>query len=57
VIDQNRTFNLDDFQTYCGNNMPKYLIPDEILLFDNFEKNCLGIVRKSSLSLFENIRK
>jgi len=57
VIDQNRTFSLDDFRTYCENNLPKYLTPDEILLFDNFEKNCLGIVRKSRLSLFENIKK
>lgn len=57
VTDRNSAFSIDDFRIYCENNLPKYLMPDEILLFDNFEINCLGIVKKSRLSFLENSRK
>jgi non-ribosomal peptide synthetase component E (peptide arylation enzyme) len=36
---------------YCETNLPKYLVPDEIEFYDKFERNCIGIIKKSSLHL------
>ncbi len=51
ITDKSETIAIDEITKYCQTNLPKYLVPDEIEFHDKFERNCIGIIKKSSLHL------
>ncbi len=37
----------NELNDYCKEKLPKYLIPDSIEIVDHFDRNCIGIIKKS----------
>lgn len=47
----------EELLKFCKEKLPKYLVPDEITVFDHFERNCIGVIKKSQLHQHEIVRK
>jgi len=47
----------EELLKFCKEKLPKYLVPDDITVFDHFERNCIGVIKKSQLHQNENVRK
>ena len=54
TISGNSDFSDKELMSYCQSQLPKYLIPDSIQVVDHFDRNCIGIIKKSHITFQEH---
>ena len=47
-------FDDDALMKYCREYLPNYLVPDKIEIVDQFDRNCIGIIKKSHITFQEH---
>lgn len=45
--------DIQDLMTHCHENLPKYMVPDSITVVEHFDRNCIGIIKKSHITFEE----
>ena len=54
TITDNPDFSKQELMSYCQSKLPKYLVPDSIEIVDHFDRNCIGIIKKSHITFQEH---
>ncbi|MDO9547619.1 MAG: class I adenylate-forming enzyme family protein [Candidatus Marinimicrobia bacterium] len=54
TVTDNPDFSDQELMSYCQSQLPKYLAPDSIEVVDHFDRNCIGIIRKSHITFQEH---
>jgi len=54
TVKDNFELNIQELMSHCQNHLPKYLVPDSIDIVDHFNRNCIGIIRKSNITFQEH---
>ncbi len=45
--------DIQNLMTHCHENLPKYMVPDSISVVAHFDRNCIGIIKKSHITFEE----
>ncbi|MCK4716733.1 MAG: acyl--CoA ligase [Candidatus Marinimicrobia bacterium] len=54
---EDESLDKEELLKFCKEKLPKYLVPDDITVFDHFERSCIGVIKKSQLHQNEKVRK
>ncbi|MBN2601071.1 MAG: AMP-binding protein, partial [Candidatus Marinimicrobia bacterium] len=54
TIPDDPDFSDQELMSYCNSQLPKYLVPDSIEVVDHFDRNCIGIIKKSHITFQEH---
>lgn len=53
TVNDPEKFNTQELMDHCTKYLPKYMVPDSVGVVDHFDRNCIGIIKKSNISFEE----
>ncbi|MCD6205296.1 MAG: acyl--CoA ligase [Candidatus Marinimicrobia bacterium] len=54
TLDNENELDVNKFMSYLKEYLPKYTVPEKIKVIDHFDRNCVGIIKKSHITFDEH---